>query len=116
MSAVHATATFHAMDLAFRAPGHLIALGRITATPAVVALLGGAAQAAEILKPYLARHAAGDWGDAVEATVESNQLALGAGNGMVRSAYRLNERADARVWVFTEANRSATTVLLPEEA
>lgn len=60
---------------------------------------------------YLARHAAGDWGDLCAFDRRQNRIAL-------RDGYRVFSSYDApagRVWVITEADRSATTILLPEE-
>lgn len=59
----------------------------------------------------LERHKAGDWGDiTVEDKIENN-LAVQQGF-RVMSVYRIQGEA---VWILTEADRSSTTVLLPEE-
>ncbi|PAP74537.1 hypothetical protein [Rubrivirga marina] len=61
----------------------------------------------------LHRHRAGDWGDVCEGDALANDLALDpACPARVLSAY---ETAGGRLWVITEADRSATTVLLPSE-
>jgi len=60
---------------------------------------------------YLARHAAGDWGDICGADRRENERSLRHG-WRVLSSYPVG---DAKVWVLTEADRSATTILLPEE-
>jgi hypothetical protein len=59
----------------------------------------------------LCRHAAGDWGDLCREDTLVNDSALDQG-GRLFSAY--GHDAD-RFWVITEADRSATTVLLPED-
>ena len=59
----------------------------------------------------LARHAAGDWGDVSPEDAESNAQALHLGNRIL-SAYGKGER---RFWIITEADRSVTTILLPED-
>lgn len=59
----------------------------------------------------LAAHATGDWGDMPAEDAEANELALSDGSRLM-SAYSLDGRA---VWVITEADRSATTFLLPSE-
>ncbi len=60
----------------------------------------------------LSRHAAGDWGDVSPDDAAENDAALTQGNGGFLSAYGTG---DQRFWIITEADRSATTVLLPED-
>ena len=60
---------------------------------------------------FLARHAAGDWGDLCTSDRRENELSLRHG-WRVLSCYPVG---DTRLWVITEADRSATTILLPEE-
>ena len=57
-------------------------------------------------------HAAGRWGDLCDEDKAMNDDAVKLG-GRVFSAYRL--RDCKKIWVITEADRSSTTVLLPEE-
>ena len=58
------------------------------------------------------RHASCDWGDLCEEDKKQNNLALKNG-GRLFSAYRT--APGIKFWVITEADQSATTVLLPEE-
>ena len=60
----------------------------------------------------LMRHASGDFGDMSEEDKAYNEEALATG-GRIMSAYR--DRLDVKYWIITEADRSATTILLPEE-
>jgi hypothetical protein len=60
----------------------------------------------------LARHATGDWGELCAFDRRQNEIALREGL-RVLSSY---ETTAGRVWVITEADRSVTTVLLPEES
>jgi hypothetical protein len=84
-------------------------LGRLLATPgALRALREAEVHPAQLLK----RHAHGEWGDLHEDDVRANELALRRGMRLL-SAYALS--TEERVWVITEADRSATTILLPEE-
>jgi hypothetical protein len=59
----------------------------------------------------LARHASGDWGDLCPEDALANTHALDQG-GRLFSAYG---KGDNRFWVITEADRSVTTVLLPDD-
>ena len=58
-----------------------------------------------------ARHAMGDWGDVPEEDRNRNNRALEEG-GRVMSSYMVGSR---KVWVITEADRSVTTLLFPDE-
>ena len=84
-------------------------LGRVVATPGALTALEEANQ-----NPFefLARHQAGDWGDLCEEDKRENEFSVRNGFRILR-AYRT--RNNTKVWVITEADRSATTLLLPEE-
>jgi len=62
----------------------------------------------------LARHVAGDWGAVPPEDACENALSLRAGFRLV-SSYPVGDDPAARVWVITEADRSSTLLLLPEE-
>jgi hypothetical protein len=64
------------------------------------------------IKAALARHKSCDWGDVCEEDRQSNEDALMYGNRIL-SAY--TGSCGNRFWIITEADRSATTVLLPED-
>lgn len=83
--------------------------GQIVATPGALAALETQLCAPTSL---LARHLAGDWGDVSAQDAQSNDFALQCG-GRLLSSYRLG--GDVRIWIITEADRSVTTFLLPEE-
>jgi hypothetical protein len=57
----------------------------------------------------LRRHAGGDWGDVCPEDACENELALRQGLRLF-SAYGKGQN---RFWIITEADRSATTVLMP---
>jgi len=57
-------------------------------------------------------HVDGDWGDLDESDKAKNELSLKEAFRIL-SAYKL--KTGVKVWVITEADRSATTLLLPEE-
>jgi hypothetical protein len=58
------------------------------------------------------QHARGDWGELDKEDQRANDEALKHG-GRLLSAYRTE--AGVKFWIITEADRSATTVLLPDE-
>lgn len=87
----------------------LFPLGQVAATPGAL----------EVLDPYpgllhrlISRHVRGDWGDLDAEDHRANNDALKHGS-RIFSAYLTPE--NVKIWVITEADRSATTLLLPEE-
>lgn len=87
----------------------LFEAGQIVATPPALA-----AMQIHGVPPLalLGRHLGGNWGDVPPEDAEANNQAVQCG-GRILSAYRIG--ANARIWVITEADRSATTFLLPSE-
>lgn len=59
-------------------------------------------------------HASGNWGDVCDEDWESNNEALRTGDRLL-SAYWLDDAHTEKIWIITEADRSATTILFPEE-
>jgi len=84
-------------------------LGQVLATPGALAALR---QSGDALGELLERHRCGDWGETCPEDAQLNEDALRIG-GRVFSVYRL--RDGTKIWIITEADRAATTVLLPEE-
>lgn len=64
------------------------------------------------LAHYLSRHLTGDWGDLDESDRRANIAALRDGDRLF-SSYQVSP--DVKLWIITEADRQATTALLPEE-
>lgn len=87
----------------------LFALGLVVATPGALDALAKTKQT-----PFglLHRHVTGDWGDITEEDKEMNESSLRKGYRIL-SAYHLKD--GTKIWVITEADRSATTLLLPSE-
>jgi hypothetical protein len=83
------------------------ALGQLLMTPGVQAKI----PPSEMVQA-LGRHARGDWGDLGDEDRRSNDMAL-KGDARLLSAY--HTRDGIKFWIITEADRSATTVLLPDE-
>ena len=61
---------------------------------------------------FLARHAIGDWGELEPTDVAENKYSLIHGFRLL-SSYQTD--AGEKLWIITEADRSATTLLLPDE-
>lgn len=60
----------------------------------------------------IARHASGDWGDVCDEDRRSNEEGLVHGSRLFSVYY---DNRGTKFWIITEADRSATTVLLPED-
>ena len=88
-------------------PVALFRLGRICATPNALATLSQP----DILTG-LQRHQAGDWGDVDDDDRQANDRALKDGSRLF-SVYHSTNRV--KFWIITEADRSLTTVLLPQD-
>ena len=87
----------------------LFDLGQLVATPGALAALENTGQNA---MEFLSRHVTGDWGEIPEEDKQENQFSMEKGFRLL-SSYRT--AAGDRLWVITEANRSHTTLLLPDE-
>ena len=99
------------------------ALGQMVATPGALELLEQSGFSALAL---ISRHVHGDWGDCCDEDKATNELSVQKGM-RVMSVYRLVDAErlqqtplDKRsslptVWIITEADRSVTTLLLPED-
>lgn len=82
-------------------------LGHVVATPTALKLL-----TSREISEGLKRHANCDWGDAIsDESAECNAEALGNGD-RVMSAFGQGRK---RFWIITEADRSVTTILIPED-
>lgn len=108
------------LELTFRPEGKF-ATGRVSMTTGAVAILVGEREfdvpgsrdafIAAAGKPYLDRHITGDWGSVDSEDKDTNERAVEHG-GRIMSVYQHDGRT---IWVITEADRSATTMLTPEE-
>jgi hypothetical protein len=89
-------------------------LGQLVATPGALEALKESGQTPDF---FLARHAAGDWGDVDEGDWALNDQAVKDGS-RISSAYRTLK--GQKLWIITEAadddgQRAVTTILLPDE-
>ena len=82
-------------------------LGQLVATPNAMSKL-----TQKDIVTALIRHLDGDWGQVCEEDKRENELSLRQGFRLL-SVYRgVN---DTKFWIITEADRSVTTVLLPDD-
>jgi hypothetical protein len=83
--------------------------GQLVATPSALEALRRSGYSPLDL---LARHLTGDWGEVDEHDRLENEFSLKNGLRLM-SVYSLKD--GTRIWVITEADRSSTTLLLPED-
>ena len=92
-----------------RRAGPRFKLGRILATPGALEVI---ADARISIVDLLIRHMSGDWGDLPDSDRQQNNAAITTGQRILSSYILPGGRT---VWLITEADRYATTFLLPGE-
>jgi len=83
-------------------------LGQIVATPGALELLERAGVNPLTL---VRRHVTGDWGEVPPEDARENEFSVENGYRIL-SSYTVGGE---KIWIITEADRSATTLLLPSE-
>lgn len=87
----------------------LFPAGQIVVTAGVLRLLDETKRSP---LEFLSRHLRGDWGDLCQEDKLENELSLKQGLRLL-SSYPITD--SEKLWIITEADRSVTTLLLPEE-
>jgi len=89
-----------------------INMGRLLMTRGVNDLVAEDEAFAKFVMGSLARHRRGDWGNLTDEDIQENELSL-------REGYRLLSAYESeglpKIWIITEVDRSATTILFPDE-
>ena len=86
-------------------------LGNIYMTRGVNELVAENIDFSSFVLESLDRHRKGEWGDLEEEDKQENELSLKEGFRLL-SAYEAEGLP--KIWIITEADRSATTILFPE--
>jgi len=89
--------------------GSKFPLGQIVGTPGALEAIERAGQEPGF---FLSKHVQGDWGTMCADDKQLNEDALSNGD-RIHSAYKTLKGED--IWIITEADRSTTTILLPED-
>ena len=84
-------------------------LGRVVATPEALDKL---AESSENAAKFLRQHQLGCWGEICSDDAEANEQALEDGDRILSVYHTAKGR---KIYVITEADRSSTCILLPEE-
>ena len=91
------------------APKPLFETGQILGTPGVIDAFR---RNNEEFSVYLERHTSGDYGTIEEEDKKENEISIKKGFRIL-SSYTLKD--GAKFWIITEADRTVTTFLLPDE-
>jgi hypothetical protein len=91
-------------------PRPLFPLGKVVATPGALEEIE---RTGDSMPDLLRRHVTGDFGTVCQADWKANEDAIANGE-RVFSAYMLKD-GKTKVWIITEADRSSTCVLMPED-
>ncbi|MCC9602862.1 hypothetical protein LOC67_20115 [Stieleria sp. JC731] len=87
----------------------LFSLGQIVSTPGALELLEKHNLNA---LHFIQKHVTGSFGEICDEDREANNEAIWNGERIL-SSYKINETD--KIWIITEADRSSTCLLLPEE-
>lgn len=90
----------------------VICIGQLLLTAGIRAEMDESSDFEKFVRKSFSRHATGDWGDMCEDDKAHNDYALEYGE-RVFSSYEYND--DTKIWIITEWDRSATTILFPDE-
>lgn len=89
----------------------LFELGKQVMTKGIKFLIEEGRFSYEELFSLIERHVTGDWSEMDKADQKENQFSINK-NLRIFSAYTMRS---VKFWVITEADRSSTCILLPEE-
>ena len=87
-------------------------LGKTVMTRGIAGKVAENEQFAKQVTYLMELYIQGDWGDTSKDDKEMNDLNLESGKGSLMGAY---ETCEGRIWIITEHDRSATTILFPSE-
>ena len=90
--------------------GTAFELGTVVATTNLQERLGS--KAYRLLPKIIARHSAGDWGDVCDEDAKMNDAAVSSACRLM-SVYKVTDALE--LWALAAADRSSTTLLLPED-
>lgn len=86
-------------------------LGQIVMTRSIAIDVDESAKFAREVTKALRRYASGDWGDTCAEDAQMNNEAVNGGDRIL-AAYNTS---NGKIWIITEWDRSATTILYPED-
>lgn len=90
-------------------------IGKLVATAGVHEVMSNNQAFKEFVNRSLERYFVGDWGDSLEDSVEQNNRAVDGEDERIFAVYKMEGHPDNTIWIITEHDRSATTILFPHE-
>ena len=90
-------------------------LGQVVATRGVADLMTENAAFARFAQIAFARYQRCDWGDLCKDDAAMNDNAVADGDDRILASYIHPEHSDWKIWIITERDRSATTILFPSD-
>ena len=90
-------------------------LGQLTATMGVADKIKESNDFARFAKRSFNRFISADWGEMDASDLKQNDDALKNGDNRLFAAYTNDEHPEWRLWIITEWDHSATTLLFPDE-
>lgn len=90
-------------------------LGQLVATAGVAEAMRENPDFDAFVWESLRRYLACDWGDMEASDKKQNDNAVKNGNDRIFAAYKKKDGKAWKIWIITECDRSATTVLFPDE-
>ena len=96
----------------FQTAEAIFRLGQLVMTRGVNNLVADDEAFAKHVWDSIKRHASGDWGDLCTEDKKENQYSL---NKHLRILSAYEKEGLPKIWIITEADRSITTALFPDE-
>ena len=97
----------------------LFELGQLVATAGVAEAMSSCEAFSRFVFGCLGRYCQGDWGELEEPDIEMNNEAVALDDGRILASYDMPADIPIdyaeKIWIITEWDRSATTVLFPDE-
>lgn len=90
-------------------------MGQLVMTRGIADQVEESKEFAEFVRKSLHRYIFGDWGDLCEDDKRQNDDAAANGDDRILAAYIPPQHPELKIWIITEWDRSATTVLFPSE-
>lgn len=90
-------------------------LGSLVATRGVADLMGSSPDFEKFVWTCYERYMKCDWGDLDREDAKQNDAAVKSGEDRILAAYVHPSHPDWKIWIITEWDRSATTILFPSE-
>lgn len=90
-------------------------LGQLVSTRGVADLMGSSPDFQSFVWACYERYLKCDWGDPDREDAKQNDEAVKSGEDRILAAYTHPARPEWKIWIITEWDRSATTILFPSE-